>query len=178
LNSDNVIYNVWQTVELGTQTTSSSGADVPGNNVLSIASVPGISSWLAVFDQYKIAELEAWLTLSCSSGQGIVDNFRFYNVVDYDDGNNITAIQAQQYSNCVDAGRNEAVYRRWRPHCQAGILNNSSGIAGSMNIPSPFIDSARTDIPHFGLKWVLTATSTTVVMALRYRVHLQFRNNI
>jgi len=177
MRGDNVIHNVRQTAELGPFITSSSGAEVDGSQSFQIALVPGITSWLSVFDQYRIIMIEVWATLSCSSGQSLIDGFRWYTVVDYDDSNNITISAAQQYSNVTDSGRNEAVYRRFRPH-MAMAVGAVGGTVNSGNIPSSWVDSARTDVNHFGVKYCLAATSTTVVLSQRVRFHLQFRNNI
>jgi len=177
MRGDNVIHNVRQTADLGPFITSSAGAEVDGSQSFQIALVPGITSWLAVFDQYRIIMIEVWATLSCSSGQALIDGFRWYSVVDYDDSNNITISQAQQYSNVTDCGRNEAVYRRFRPHMSMAV-GAVGGTVNSGNIASTWVDSARTDVNHFGVKYAVAATSTTVILAQRVRFHLQFRNNI
>jgi len=168
---------VWQTAEYGNQTTSSSGAEVNGAMNFKMSDIQGIASWLAVFDQYQIREIEAWIT--CASGTNIsVDNFRWLTVVDYDDSITPTFNGLLQYSNVTDAGRQEAVYRRFRPHVALGILVNSGSLASAAKKQSMFIDSANQTALHYGLKWSLSATATTAVLAVRVRFHLQFRNNI
>jgi len=177
MRGDNVIHNVRQTADLGPFITSSAGGEVDGSQSFQIALVPGITSWLSVFDQYRIIQIEVWATLQCSSGQSLIDGFRWFSVVDYDDANNITASAAQQYSNCTDCGRNESVYRRFRPHMSIAV-GAVGGTVNSGNALSTWVDSARTDVNHFGVKYALQATSTTVVLSQRVRFHLQFRNNI
>jgi hypothetical protein len=177
MRGDNVVHRVRQTADLGNFITSSAGGEVDGSQSFQVSLIPGITSWLAVFDQYKIELIEIWATLSCSSGQALIDNFRWYSVVDYDDSNNITIAAAQQYSNCTDCGRNEAVFRRFRPHMSMAV-GTVGGVQSSGNIPSTWVDSARTDVNHFGVKYAVGATSTTVVLAQRVRFHLAFRNNI
>jgi len=168
--SDNVIHNVWQTAELGNVTTSSSGGEVGGARAFSISDIQGIASWLAVFDQYKIIEIEAWMTPSGTT-QVLVDNFRWLNVVDYDDASVFSFNQLLQYSNVADCGRNEGCYRRWRPHISVNVQSSNA-----LNRPSDWIDSANQSIPHYALKWVLSSTGTSVVLGLRVRYHIQFRN--
>jgi hypothetical protein len=177
MRGDNVIHNVRQTADLGPFLTSSAGAEVDGSQSFQVALIPGITSWLSVFDQYRIIMIEVWSTLSCSSGQNLIDGFRWASVVDYDDSNNITFSAAQQYSNIHDMGRNEASYRRFRPH-QSMAVGTVGGVQASGNVVSQWNDSARTDVNHFGVKYALQATSTTVVLSQRLRFHLQFRNNI
>jgi hypothetical protein len=176
LHSDNVPHNVWQTVEFGNLLTSSSGAEVDLAKTFRINDVQGIASWLAVFDQYKIQAIEVWITPS-SSTQINVDNFRWLSVVDYDDNVTPSFNQLLQYSNVSDAGRTEGVYRRFRPH-MATVVQSASGTVAGHNTPSGFIDSAYQAVEHYGVKISMSATSTSVVLAMRARYHLVFRNNI
>jgi len=177
MNGDNVVHNVRQWADLGPFITSSAGGEVDGSQSFQVSLIPGITSWLAVFDQYRIERIEVWATLQCSSGQSIIDGFRWGTVVDYDDSNNVTFSGMQQYSNMTDSGRNEAVYRNFKPH-QTMVVAAVGGQVSSGNIPAGWIDSARTDVNHYGIKYALQATSTTVVLSQRVRFHLQFRNNI
>jgi hypothetical protein len=177
MNGDNVVHNVRQWADLGPFITSSAGGEVDGSQSFQVSLIPGITSWLSVFDQYRIALIEVWATLQCSSGQAIIDGFRWGNVVDYDDANNVSFAAMQQYSNMTDSGRNECVYRRFVPH-QSMVVGTVGGNQPSGNIVAGWNDSSRTDVNHFGMKYALQATSTTVVLSQRVRFHLQFRNNI
>jgi len=177
MSEDNVIHNIRQFADLGPFITSSAGGEVDGSQSFQIALIPGISSWLSCFDQYRIIEVEVYATLQCSSGQAIIDGFRWGTIVDYDDSNNVSFSAMQQNSNMTDCGRNESVYRKFRPHQSIGV-GTVSGVQPSGNQVSGWNDSARTDVNHFGIKYALQATSTTVVLSQRLVFHLQFRNNI
>ncbi len=176
LASDNFVHNVWQTAELGNVLTSSAGAETDLARAFTINDIQGISSWLSVFDQYKIKEIELWITPS-SSSQTVVDNFRLLTVIDYDDSVTPTFNGLLQYSNVTDSGRNEGVYRRWSPHVQVGQASAGSTV-NSRNQVADWTDSATTSTTHYGVKISMTATTTTVVIAFRVRFHIQFRNNI
>jgi hypothetical protein len=174
LKTDNKPHHVWQTAELGNILTSSAGGEVDGVQSFTMNQIQGISSWLAVFDQYKIQEIEVWFTLSGSVNTN-PDNFRWFTVVDYDDTSVVTVNALLQYSNVTDSGRNEGVYRRFRPHVATQIATTGSTTL-SKNEPSGWIDSAQPAALHYGTKFALTATSTTVVLAARVRFHIMFRN--
>jgi hypothetical protein len=174
LATDNRPHHVWQTAELGNILTSSSGGEVDGVQSFTMNQIQGISSWLAVFDQYKIAEIEVWFTPS-SSSSGNIDNFRLLTVVDYDDTTAITVNALLQYSNVTDTGRTEGVYRRFVPHNATQIATTGSTTLSKNNVAG-WIDSSQPAALHYGTKFALTATSTTVVLAIRVRFHIMFRN--
>jgi hypothetical protein len=174
--SDNIIHDVWQTAERGNILTSSAGGEVDIAIQYQISQIAGIASWLAVFDQYRIVEIESWLTPS-SSTQINVDNFRWLSVVDYDDTTTPSFNALLQYSNVTDSGRTEGVYRRFRPHVLISQVQ-TGGPNQSKNELFSWTDSAFSTVLAFGIKVSMTATSTSVVMAERVRFHLQFRNNI
>jgi len=174
LKSDNVPHHVWQTAELGNLLTSSAGAEVDGVQGFTLNQIQGIASWLAVFDQYMIKEIEVWFTLSSAIANNS-DNFRLATVVDYDDVNSATYNALLQYANVTDTGRLEGVYRRFRPHMAMSVQTTGTTTT-SRNVPSSWVDSAQPAAYHFGTKFSLTATSNTVVLAARVRYHIMFRN--
>jgi len=175
LRSDNVIHDVWQTAENGNILTSSAGAETDVGRLYNINMIQGISSWLSVFDQYKIKEIEVWITPS-SSTQVVSDNFRWLTAIDYDDSSTPTFNGLLQYSNVTDSGRNEAVYRRFTPHIAVNMNVAGSSIAAK-NQKSDWIDSSQPTANHYAIKVSMSSTSTTVVLAERVRFHIQFRNN-
>lgn len=175
LRSDNVIHDVWQTADNGNFLTSSAGSETDIGRPYNIGQIQGISSWLAVFDQYRIKEIEVWITPS-SSASSTVDNFRWLSVVDYDDASTPSFNGLLQYSNVTDAGRNEAVYRRFTPHITV-TMNVAGSSVLAKNQTADWIDSAQPTATHFGIKVAMSSTATTVILAERVRFHLQFRNN-
>jgi len=176
--SDNVIHDVWQTAEVGNLFTSSSGGETNFARGFTINDIQGVSSWLAVYDQYRIREVEIWLQpVSSTTSVPPVDNFRWLSVVDYDDNVSPSFNALLQYSNVTDSSRYEAVYRRFRPHVGLSVGTSSSSVVAA-NVPSVWIDSGQTGPIHYGFKCSMTSTSTTTVITMRLRFHLQFRNNI
>jgi len=178
LASDNVVHDVWQTAEVGNLFTSSAGGETNFARGFTINDIQGISSWLAVYDQYKIAEVETWISpVSTTTSIPPGDNFRWLSVVDYDDNVSPSFNALLQYSNVTDCGRYEAVYRRFAPHIVMSAGTSSSSVLGVNSSPK-WIDSGQTGVLWYGFKLSMSATSTTVVLTMRLRFHLQFRNNI
>jgi hypothetical protein len=173
---DNTVYQIFQTAELGNQITSSAGAETDFAQYFNINLIPGISNYLACFDQYWIKQMEVAVTPSSSTAIN-VDNFRWLCAVDYDDANTPTFAALSQYSNVSDNGRTEGCYKVFVPHMAIGVSNNSS-LSSSRNVPSSWIDSANTGVAHYGIKVSMNATTTTVVLAFRVRMLIAFRNAI
>jgi len=173
---DNSVYNTFQTAELGNQLTSSSGGETDYAQYFTLNQIQGISSYTSTFDQYWIKQIECEVTPSSSTAIN-VDNFRWLCVVDYDDAATPTFNGLLQYSNVSDLSRVEGCMKRFVPHVAISISNNSSS-SGARNEPSGWIDSASPDRAHYGVKVSMSATSTTVVLALRVRFLVAFRNAI
>jgi len=175
---DNQVYTVRQTVEFGPLLTSSAGAETNVVTSFVLSQLTGVASWTAVFDQYRIDEIEMWLTPTTNTTGNAAgfDQYRLYNVIDYDDDASTTISALVQYQNVCDVGRFEGVYRKWRPHIQGSLNNASNALVGSQNIASTWIDCAQPSIKHYGVKSAQTATSTTVVLSMRARFKVSFRN--
>jgi hypothetical protein len=173
---DNQVYRVRQIVELNGILTSSAGAGVSQGLAFNLAQLPQVSSWTSVFDQYRIDAIELWITPTQATTTATPDGWRWYSAIDYDDdGTSITEAAIQQYTNVSDCNRMEAVYRKFRPHIE-GAVNASGSAVLAQNIPSAWIDSANTIVKHFGLKLYMQATVITVLLGLRMRFHVSFKN--
>jgi len=177
---DNQIYHVRQDINFGTQISSSAGGEVIYTQSFKLSDLPGSGSLVAVFDQYKIDAIEVWLipnTNTTGNSAGF-DGFTVSSVIDYDDDSTsgVTSATLQQYQNCVMTSRFEGVYRKWRPHAQSSLLNNSNALVGSGNVTSPWIDCAQPSIKHYGIKLVFNATATTSILSVRARYSVSFRN--
>jgi hypothetical protein len=175
---DNQIYTVRQTVELGPQLTSSAGGETVATRAFVFTDLAQYNSWTQIFDQYRIDLIETWLTpVTNTTGNAAgFDNYRMYSVIDYDDDATTAISGLTQYQNVCDTGRFEGVYRKWRPHIQGSLNNNSNALVGSLNMPSTWIDCGQPSIKHYGLKYGQTSTTTTAVISLRARITISFRN--
>jgi hypothetical protein len=176
--TDNRPYIVKQFVEFGPVSTSSAGGEVDFGIAFNLGQLTQASSWTSVFDQYRIKEIELWMTPTTSTatvGNSNFDSYRVYSVIDYDDDSSTAASSLLQYENVCDTGRNEGVYRKWRPH-MASQLATSGGVALAQNIPSTWINSSQTTVKHYGFKCAQLSTSTSTVIQLRARFTVEFRN--
>jgi len=166
-----------QTIELGTVATSSSGADVFFAQGVTLASLPQVASFTAVFDQYKIRQIEIWVTPSYNFAAGMNPNSVYLTVIDYDDSATPSAIGTLlQYSNCIEVSATTGVYRRWVPHVGVMLAQPTSSVQGNANKVAPWIDSSTTGVIHNGFKMAVKASSVTSIYNARLRLTIQFRN--
>jgi hypothetical protein len=175
MSGDNKVYSVSQMVEFGGILNSSNLGANSNGLAFSFGQVPQNSTWASVFDQYRIDEIELWIqpTQLLST---TVDSFRWYSVIDYDDdGVSTTEAAALAFQNVSDCGRFEGVYRRFRPHIAIAVAQ-SGGAPTARNAPSNWLDAGSTSIKHYALKVVTQSTATQVIISLRARFHLSFRN--
>jgi len=180
MRDDNVPYKVVQTVDKGTVLTTSAGADTFYSQNFVLTDLDQVTSFQAIFDQYRIAAVEVWLTPTYQNSGGGASNSRFLTVVDYDDSASLSGTaNARQYENCTDTTSNEGVYRRFRPHCTyITSSGNSTSTTGNASTPSPWINAGSGTVPHYGFKIAAYAASVTTTFNLVIRYHIEFRNII
>jgi len=141
------------------------------------SAIDQISSLTAVFDQYRIDELEVWFWPKIQPGTGTIsDPGLFATAVDYDDATALSTYnQALDYQNVLVSDGRQGHYHRFKPH--AAIAAYSGAFTSFANQASPWIDAASTGVQHYGVKGVWTATDTTgYTYAVQARFHMSFRN--
>jgi len=178
LRFDNKIFNIMQMAAPVTVLTTSNVASTFGVFTFTATnSVAQFASWSNVFDQYRIMELEVWISADISNTTGIsLGAQNLYTVTDYDDGNALTTItQALSYANVIAAPLTNGQYRKWRPHMATAAY---SGVFTSFkNEVSNWIDVASPGVQHYGLKLAADVTTTNAINIRMFtRVWIQFRN--
>jgi len=133
----------------------------------------------AVFDQYRIAEIEMTFRPAFTTG---VSNMRpplLYLVVDLDDSVPLSGGSAPYlaYDNCSES-QFETVVMSFVPHCTMGVLDNT-GVVAAGNITAPWLDMADSAVEHFGVKLGMGPLGTAIVaqaFTITSRFRLQLRN--
>jgi hypothetical protein len=173
-SKDHKVYNFVQT--LVTRNWLQSSSTVLGTSALSVNANTMIQSsvLLALFDQWRIHQVEVWLKPTPTDQlQSVAQTV--YTVIDYDDANNLASeAAAQQYTNVTITSVNEGVYRRFKPH--TAVAAYSGAFTAFANATDQWIDSGSPTVQHYGFKALITAASTIVNFDLEYRVWGQFRN--
>jgi len=173
-SKDNKVYNLVQS--LVTRNWLQSSATVLGTSAVSFNATTLINSshLLAIFDQWRITQIEVWLKPSPTNQVGTVAQ-TVYTVIDYDDSTNLASeAAAQGYTNVTMTAVNEGVYRRFKPHTATAAYQGA--FTGFTNTTDQWIDSGSPNVQHFGFKALVTSAATIVNWDLEYRIWAQFRN--
>jgi hypothetical protein len=138
------------------------------------------SSFAAIFDQYMITMVEAWMVPknpSTPSGAA-VDKGRCYSVIDYDDNNALaSASAAMAYENCIVCPTQMGIYRKFQPHI--AVAAYSGTFSSYQNLSPRWIDCTSTGVNHYGVKYITDQADAAVdetVYDLYVRLHYSFRN--
>jgi len=140
------------------------------------------TSWQAVFDQYRIDQVEITFrpmyTGTALSVAAIILPC-LYTVVDYDDNATPSGVAYMTQYNSCSVSEVETVVRRFKPH--AAIAAYAGGVFTSFaNQASPWCDMASPAIAHFGVKWAIDAggAAQTLLQSwnVSYRLQVSMRN--
>lgn len=166
------VFRVSQEVLVSAAFTSSSALATFGAFNFVVSALDQISPLTALFDQYRIAMIELWVT---PQGSAVSVTGNIASVIDYDDSNALTTYaQALDYVNVVSTEAGVAHYRRFVPH--VAVAAYSGTFASFANETAPWIDAASTGVQHYGLKLAATIAGSIVPYDLHYRLHTEWRN--
>ncbi len=173
VKQDNKPYNFIQTVTQESLVSTSTTVPTLFGTYFIISQLGDISCLTGLFDQYRIVQLEVWIVPQATSNNG---NAIMKSVVDYDNASTPASISAvDNYQNCHTTSLNSGHYRRFTPHAAVAAYTGGA-FGGYTNMAAPWIDSASTNVQHYGIKLYLDATTAVVPVDLVTRFHVQFRN--
>jgi len=174
---NNAVFRVMQSYETTGFHISSASVATFSAAQFQIGFLDQISPLTSVFDQYRIALVEVWLTPRVNTvGQSSGNNAGlFHSVIDYDDATALSTVaQANDYANVMVSSGCVGHYRRFKPHIAMAAY---SGVFTSFaNVTSPWIDAASATVSHYGLKTAWTSADSTYVYDLVVRLHTEWRN--
>jgi len=168
----NIPFNITQEANAGTLVTTSTSTPSFGSLYFTVAGLDQISSLTAVFDQYRINMVEAWILPFFGTSNGYTS---YSSVIDYDDASNLTTYaQALDYTNVVETQISNGHYRKFVPHVAVAAFSGT--FTSYENVTAPWIDCSSTAVQHYGLKIASPATSVSSTITATYRLHVSFRN--
>jgi len=171
---DNKPYVVVQESELTSIFSTSTSIPVFYATYFTANQIDQFSSLAAVFDQYRIEEIELWMVgnnvVSAENSNGLL-----CTVVDYDDAVALgTFALMQDYSNAVTSPMGVQHYRRFVPHAAVAMYSGSFTSYG--NVEAPWIDCSSGSVQHYGFKAAAQTTSIICGFNLIIRFRIAFRN--
>jgi len=172
---NNHVFTVQQLVEVGTVMTTSTSVPTFGVYYFVLSSLPQQATVTALFDQYRVDKLEAWVTPISQLGNDGT-NSRWSSVIDLDDETLLTTYNgALEYETCTTTQICDAHYRTWVPG--VAIASYSGAFTSYANVIAPWIDCGSTSVRHYGLKFAAEVASTAAHgITMLLRAHVSFRN--
>jgi hypothetical protein len=167
----NNTYDLTQEISYGTAINTSTTTPSFGSIAFILNSFDQAGSLAALFDQYRIAMIEIWLTPQFTAGN---TSTNYASVIDYDDSALLTTYQqALDYQNVVDTQLSVGQYRRFIPH--VAVATYSGAFTSFMNVTAPWIDCSSPSVLHYGLKLAAPASTVSGNVQAVARVHMSFR---
>jgi hypothetical protein len=158
---------------------SSTSAEVDQIQLFSLNALPGATSLLSAFDQYRIDHVELVIEPRVTNNMTNTTNMgRLASAVDYDSQSSTPFASLSQYNNCVSTQGIMAHYHRFKPCVLGYTENTSSASALGLNVQSPWLDCSTSNIAHFGVLMAITQTSAVFTYDIQARVFVSFRNSI
>jgi hypothetical protein len=140
-----------------------------------LAGVDQYTALTAVFDQYMCPELEIWLIPNQSQASSLSLDGLSYSVLDFDDNTPLTSVaQYGDYSNCVTGTVASGHYRHFTPHIAMNVYGSGFGAYGNQRLQ--WLDAASPNVNHYGVKFGVTASSSTVTFDLIVRARILFKS--
>jgi len=169
---DNVPYKVVQTIYNNSLLTTSVAVPTYATAAIAVSSLDQIGSLTALFDQYRVTLIEAWLTptnpVPPTSGQVV-------SVIDYDDNSALGSFASGlDYQNAVTFPPICGIYRRFRPH--QALAAYAGAFTSYANVENVWYDAGSPGVLNYGLKFAATTFSAAITYDLKLRVHTEWRN--
>jgi len=173
---DNRVYKFEQIIDYATVLTSSNVGPVLGGQNFQLNTLPQVTTFTSLFDQYRITRIQAWLQVNQTNNGGHTGYF--YSAVDYDQSGAPSSLGAlQQYQNVKMANFQNGHYHDFVPH--VAMAAYSGAFTSYANQGNQWLDSNSPTIQHYGLVFGVGATTDNgITFALNVRLHFEFRNVI
>jgi hypothetical protein len=130
-----------------------------------LSSLPGVTDFTTLYDQYMIKKVVFKLIPRGSEVPFATTTnlgFNIHSALDYDDSNVPTGPNdLLQYQSYKMTPAHRILTRVWTPRTNAGVINNSGTLVAAQPKAYQWLDIAQTNIPHFGLKMYIDATNTS-----------------
>jgi hypothetical protein len=140
-----------------------------------LGSLPSASSFTALFDRYKIREIN--VQFNPVSTSAVVTGPPMTTVIDYDDATVSVNSELFQRDTAQQIPVGEYFERTFQP--RIALAAYAGTFTGFANVAPPYMDVSSSGIQHYGLKVLLPAMSAAVnVYTVTARIRISFKNNL
>jgi hypothetical protein len=140
-----------------------------------LSDLPQVSAWTAVFDVYRIMQVEVDFLPVLPSTQGTPP---LYTVIDYDDNNALTSLGATlEYDTIMITQMGQMCRRILKPRVSVALYGGAFTQFGQ--VQNQWIDAASPGTIHYGVKTYFpsyTGATTGVAYNVVARYLIQFKN--
>jgi len=141
----------------------------------SLNNLDQVTQLTAVFDQYKIRQVELNYIPNASTGVSVTAVGLFSVVVDYDDAVNFSSsLSALDYPNCTTVPGDQSVKKVFTP--AIAVAAYSGAFTSFSNKSRQWIDCSSPGVIHYGCKTSSTTTSAVLTYSIIGRMLVSFRN--
>lgn len=143
--------------------TSSIANDTFSGTSFQLSQIAGFTEMAALFDQYKITSVKWSLIprgnvsdITSATVANSASSVGVFSVVDFDDIAPFTNIQqACEYTNMKMTRSHQVHSRTLRPKVNVQMLTTLGANVPANTNNSPWLDTAYSNIPYYGIKWIL-----------------------
>lgn len=150
--------------------------NTPFATTFRLSDVPNVSEFSNLYDQYKITAIK-WKLMPRSSDYAIgLTAPRVFSIVDKDDSSpplNIDEILQYQNVKVTSFGKWHTRYIKPNIGYQLGDLSTTINMR---SVGKGWIDMANTNVPHYGIKGIITPSSSALAFDLHVTYFLAFKN--
>lgn len=150
--------------------------DTPFVTTFRLSDVPNSSEFQNLFDQYKIRGIKWKLMVRSSDYTSGITAPKVMTVVDKDDGLAPTNMaEILQYQNLKTTTFGKAHTRYFKPNI-AYQLGDLTTLVNMRAIGTGWCDMANPNVPHYGIKGIITPSSAALAFDLMVTYYLSFKN--
>jgi hypothetical protein len=175
LKMDNIPYKFCDTLTIENSFTTNTSVPTFKSYLWSLSDVANAGNYVALFDQYRLTQIEFWTFPTVSSG---AINGLYKSVVDYDNASNLSSLAAaDEYQNVHVTTLGSGHYRRITPHAAMAVY--AGAFTSFANVTSPWIDCSNQGVQHYGVKLAVDVTTGgAFAFDVITKYYFEFRNRI
>jgi len=151
--------------------TTSAAVPTSASIQFNIAQFGNNAEFLALFDQYRIKQIEVWLTPTGAQNlpSGVVAT-----AIDLDDAAAPVLATTLSKPGAIAGNTSLGRYHRWQPAVADALYSGT--FVGFGSTMSPWINSTSSTVQHYGFKIAGSTTTSVVAYDLAVRAICEFRN--
>jgi len=157
---------------------------VPANGIaqsvysVSLSNIPSPTDFTNLYDMYRISGvLIKFVPVYDAALSSAINKFSLFTVIDYNDLNTITQVQAEEYQNVRQTYSTKVHMRYFKPRI-AITQQDVSTTSFIASYKTPWISTLNTNIAHGFLKYVTDTNTGSAAFTFNVYVtlYLQFKN--